>query len=102
IAKGDVAGGFKTASWGAGLATAGVVAIADLPVSFCGDVITLPVAYARSTKQPWATWWGEESLGNWREPLSPDRLAPRQTVDPQPADRQIPGETVPSETGTPK
>jgi uncharacterized protein YceK len=40
----------------------GLVALAvDTPLSLVGDVVTLPVAYARSQKMSWATWWGEQS-----------------------------------------
>ncbi len=30
----------------------------DVPFSLVGDVVTLPVAYARQQGAPWATWWG--------------------------------------------
>jgi hypothetical protein len=39
------------------LAAAGLIAIADTPLSLAGDVVTWPVANARETQQPWATWW---------------------------------------------
>ena len=37
----------------------GILAWPDVPLSLVGDVITYPVAYARSKGEPWATWWGE-------------------------------------------
>ena len=40
------------------LAGAGLIAIADTPVSLVGDILTLPIAYARHQEYPWATWWG--------------------------------------------
>ena len=37
----------------------GVLAWADIPLSLAGDIVTFPVAYARSKGEPWASWWGE-------------------------------------------
>lgn len=39
----------------------GILAWPDVPLSLVGDVVTFPVAYARSKGEPWATWWGESS-----------------------------------------
>src|SRR3954453_22688115 len=30
----------------------------DTPLSLAGDVLTLPVIFARQSQAPWATWWG--------------------------------------------
>jgi uncharacterized protein YceK len=44
--------------------TFGVLAWADIPLSLAGDVVTFPVAYARSKGEPWASWWNKgESTG---------------------------------------
>jgi hypothetical protein len=52
-------GGLVTA---AGMTVAGTLVFAvDGPLSLAGDLLTLPVAYARSEKAPWATWWGEQT-----------------------------------------
>jgi hypothetical protein len=32
----------------------------DAPLSLVGDVVSLPVVYARQHEAPWATWWGEQ------------------------------------------
>ena len=37
----------------------GVLAWVDIPLSLAGDVVTFPVAYARSKGEPWASWWNE-------------------------------------------
>jgi hypothetical protein len=50
-APGQIGGGLM-------LAGAGLIAIADTPVSLVGDILTLPIAYARHQEYPWATWWG--------------------------------------------
>ncbi len=61
---------------GTGAITAGVGFLAvDGPLSLVGDVLTLPVAYARSQEQPWATWWGTQGYYLGRTPSS-DRLNP--------------------------
>jgi hypothetical protein len=52
---------------GAGMTALGALALVDVPLSLAGDLVTLPVAYARSRNMPWATWWGEQSQG----PLTP-------------------------------
>lgn len=38
-----------------------LVTFADVPLSLAGDIATLPVAYARSREEQWATWWGTQS-----------------------------------------
>ncbi len=47
---------------GAGWVGVGVVSLADTPVSLAGDVVTLPVAFARRYEMTWATWWCREPL----------------------------------------
>jgi hypothetical protein len=51
---------------------AGLVAIADVPVSLAGDIVTLPLAQARLHREPWATWWG-------------DQAKKRRVADPEPS-----------------
>jgi hypothetical protein len=66
IASGiDLVGGgdpkqFEHMGAGMRLAGAGLIAIADTPLSLVGDLATWPLAYARETQQPWATWWKSE------------------------------------------
>src|SRR5437762_6244181 len=43
----------------------------DAPLSLAGDVVTLPVVWARQRGATWATWWGE------RAPPAPPPEAPR-------------------------
>src|SRR5262249_47753736 len=48
---------------GQGTAVTGIGAFAlliDTPLSLAGDVVTLPIAFARSQEAPWATWWGDQ------------------------------------------
>jgi uncharacterized protein YceK len=52
---------------GGGVFGLGLLAWADIPLSLAGDVLTLPIAYARSNGEPWATWWGEKEI-RWRTP----------------------------------
>lgn len=66
LARGEFQEGFKEIGTSAGLATCGLVAIADVPLSFVGDVVTLPIVLARTREHPWATWWGEKA-----RPMSP-------------------------------
>jgi hypothetical protein len=49
----------------AGLFGLGVGALIDTPISFAGDIITLPVAIARWKNVPWATWWGDPGWDGW-------------------------------------
>jgi uncharacterized protein YceK len=50
-------GGLLQGAWMTGV---GVVALLDTPLSLAGDVVTLPIAYARQQGAPWATWWGDQ------------------------------------------
>jgi hypothetical protein len=62
IYRGDLGPGFEQIGQGMVLTTAGLAAIVDVPLSLAGDVLTLPVVYARSRGYPWATWWGEQGF----------------------------------------
>ena len=64
IAKGDFGPGFKQVGYGTYLTAAGLIAIVDCPLSLAGDIVTFPIAYARSNDYSWATWWGEKSFRN--------------------------------------
>jgi hypothetical protein len=62
ISQGEFGDGFQQIGQGLYLASAGLIAIADTPLSLAGDILTFPIAYARSKEYPWATWWGEKSM----------------------------------------
>jgi hypothetical protein len=62
IWHGEFGPGFEQIGNGLYLTSAGVVAVADAPLSLVGDIITFPAAYARSKDYPWARWWGEKSI----------------------------------------
>ncbi|MBM3994576.1 MAG: hypothetical protein FJ303_10555 [Planctomycetes bacterium] len=64
IVTGDVREGFTTIGNGLWLTGVGVVALADTPVSLAGDLVTWPLAYARSQQHPWASWQGAD-LSMW-------------------------------------
>ncbi len=83
IAQGDFGPGFTEVGQGLLLTGAGVIAIVDTPLSLAGDIVTLPIAYARSKEHRWATWWGEESMP-WPEssPPMPESGAVHETIDP--------------------
>jgi hypothetical protein len=72
LASGDTANGFQTVGLGLGLTGAGIVSIVDALLSFAGDIVTSPIAYARWQKAPWATWWGPPGLG----PIMPREAVP--------------------------
>src|SRR5262249_40162010 len=36
----------------------GLGALVDTPISFAGDIVTLPIVFARRAEHPWAMWWG--------------------------------------------
>lgn len=47
---------------GAGMTGVGLAAlVVDTPLSFLGDLATLPIASARQQGEPWATWWGQQA-----------------------------------------
>ncbi len=48
-----------------GIGAFGTAAIIDTPISFAGDIVTMPIAAVRSQGQPWATWWGNQG---WEGP----------------------------------
>src|SRR6516162_1915541 len=53
IFQGEFASGFQQIGYGMFLTSAGLVAIADSPLSLAGDILTLPVAYARANEYSW-------------------------------------------------
>jgi uncharacterized protein YceK len=66
----------------------------DTPLSLVGDVVTLPVVFARMQGAPWATWWG-----NRGEPTAQDtawtQFWSEQGEKTQPASEgQAPAETT--------
>jgi hypothetical protein len=55
---------------GAGMVGVGLAAlVVDTPLSFIGDVVTLPVASARQQGAPWATWWGDQAAPKTPAPV---------------------------------
>jgi uncharacterized protein YceK len=62
ICRGDFDSGFDQVGNGLFLTAAGLGAIIDTPLSLVGDILTFPIAYARSKEYAWATWWGEKSV----------------------------------------
>jgi hypothetical protein len=60
VSAGDPNEGFTRLGAGLRLAGAGLIAIADTPLSLAGDVATWPIAYAREKQHPWATWWSSD------------------------------------------
>ena len=58
--KGQYREGAKKAGHGVLFTLAGLGAWLDLPLSVAGDILTLPVAYARQKQYPWATTWGKK------------------------------------------
>jgi hypothetical protein len=62
ISQGEFGDGFQQIGQGLFLTSAGLIAIADTPLSLAGDILTFPIAYARSKEYSWATWWGEKSM----------------------------------------
>jgi hypothetical protein len=85
ICQGDFGPGFEEVGQGMGMTALGLVAIADMPLSLAGDILTLPVVYARSHEYWWATWWGEKSFG------CPDLAPP-----PEEGSKQPEGEVEPT------
>ncbi len=71
ITKGEFDSGFQQIGHGIFLTSAGLVAIADVPLSLAGDILTYPIAYARTKEYPWATWWGEKSITILSTPMPP-------------------------------
>jgi hypothetical protein len=62
VCRGEFESGFQQIGRGVFVTSAGVGAIVDVPLSLAGDILTLPIAYARSKEYRWATWWGEKRL----------------------------------------
>jgi uncharacterized protein YceK len=88
ICQGNFGPGFDLVGQGMGMTALGLVAIADVPLSLAGDILTLPVVYARSHEYWWATWWGKESMG-WP---ATDLIRP-----PEEGNKQLEGEVEPTE-----
>ena len=84
IRHGDFAGGLGRIGYGTLLATGGLIATLDIPMSLAGDILTLPIAYARSKDLPWARWWGEKS--------SIDRLPANEEGAPKTRERDKPSD----------
>jgi hypothetical protein len=72
-----VALGMSPVVFGAGL----VMVTVDMPLSFAGDLLTLPVAMAREREAPWETWWGKQVEKSWAEGLN---------ISAPPADPEVP------------
>jgi hypothetical protein len=62
ITHGELEPGLKQIGNGLLITAAGLGAFVDCPLSLAGDIVTFPLAYARSKEYPWATWWGEKSI----------------------------------------
>jgi len=72
----------------------GLLALMDTPLSLAGDVLTLPVAFARQQGASWATAWGfrsgiveEKALSEPEKaasspPSSPSSVTPREPSPP--------------------
>ena len=80
LTQGELGPGLKQVGHGMLMTAAGLGAIVDIPLSLAGDIVTLPVAYARSKEYPWATWWGEKSL-DIRATVVPSPEDPNRRVD---------------------
>jgi hypothetical protein len=61
VFKGDFDKGFDKIGDGLYCLSIGVLAWPDMPLSLCGDIVTYPLAYARSKQYPWALKWGDKS-----------------------------------------
>jgi uncharacterized protein YceK len=76
-------GGLQGWLYGPALTGAGlVVLVTELPLSFLGDVATLPIVHARQRGEPWAIWWGEQAA----KPRDPVEAAPTPTPETPGAD----------------
>ncbi len=62
ICRGEIVSGAEELGSGMALTSMGLLAIADTPLSLVGDVVTLPIVYARTRKSWWTTSWSEETL----------------------------------------
>jgi hypothetical protein len=72
---------------GLAMVAIGTAAMVDANISLVGDIVTLPVAYARQQNLPWASWWfprvpaappieAEVSLQGRPIPRMPDEFGP--------------------------
>jgi hypothetical protein len=71
ICRGEFGDGFEQIGEGLCMSSAGLIAVADTPLSLAGDILTLPIAYGRSKEYPWATWWGQKTDENPRTAPAP-------------------------------
>jgi hypothetical protein len=60
--QGEFSSGLEQIGNGMLLTSAGLGAVVDCPLSLAGDILTFPIAYARSKEFAWATWWGEKTF----------------------------------------
>jgi hypothetical protein len=79
LTQGEFGDGLRQVGHGMFITAAGLGAIVDTPLSLAGDIVTFPVAYARSKEYPWATWWGAKSF----------RIEPAFTPAPEGADKRV-------------
>jgi hypothetical protein len=75
--------------YGTGFAAAGLWSLAvDAPLSLVGDVVTFPIAYARSQRAPWAMWWGSQSSSP--QPADPDKASGEEAAPPAGPEGRLP------------
>jgi hypothetical protein len=72
LCQGDFGTGLELIGGGICMTCAGLAAIADTPLSLAGDMLTLPIVYARTHDYAWATWWGEQGRPNMPIPSPQD------------------------------
>ncbi len=90
-------GGVGGSLLGAGCVSVGLVALfIDTPLSFAGDVLTLPIVLVRQQTAPWAPWWSEPN-----PPVLPSQEGPPQDptqgpLAPQPISPPAPDPVSPS------
>src|SRR5262245_37476386 len=80
------------------MAGAGTVAIVDTPLSLIGDLVTLPIAYARRQEASWATWWGDQGRKSAPLPGPPPGNA-ETAPEPLPMPQQIRPNPAPTTSG---
>ncbi len=71
LLKGEFRPGFEQIGHGMLMTATGLGAIVDTPFSLAGDIVSFPIAYARSREYPWATWWGEKSMHVPKDSIAP-------------------------------
>jgi hypothetical protein len=88
ISQGEFGPGFQQIGDSMGWTSICLGALADMPLSLAGDILTLPVVYARSHEYWWATWWGKESM-----PMPERQFAPA----PEEGNKKLDAEIEPSD-----